>query len=669
MISFPAPNDLPRRLAKPCWDSHSKTLSFTCPGGRVTQFKVSVEVHGNVLAPDKWETLPGGGAKSVAGGCELRIGFKDIPGDAAAVAAFASITNLTGAKVHLGGFRFSATNESLASVGADLRIYKEGWTMTSPAASVRYGEKDFFLNPDYKPFATSVPDEYDDATPNRFSADYAVILNDKRSGENMLAGFISSEAQVARFALRLDAEGVNRFDAICDGDGIELASGEQIDSEELVLMSGADGYGLLEAFSWLWAARMKAITWSHIPTGWCSWTYYFEKITQADMIENAVWLGGHKDDYPIEYVQMDDGYQAALGDWLACDPVKFPDGLEFLAREIKAAGFKPGIWVAPFLVAECSQLYGAHPEWMVKDRKGQTVWAMPNWRGSRVASLDCTRAEACAWLTETFTTLSRYGFEYVKLDFLVHLAGVLSLGGVYADPTATRVQAIRRGLQAIRAGMGDDTFILACTNVLGAGVGIVNGCRIGTDFLPSWNINNEPYKEAPTLPNVCRNVINRRYMHGRLWLNDADAHIARTDNNKLSEDEVRMFTAALWLTGGMMLTGDRFSTLDKARGGLFQMLLKELDAFDDVRPLDLFDEEYPSIWYGKCRKGAGRAVGVFNFGETPKALRVELCKVGLPPGAKVTAREFWSKEDLPGIEDSLQTELKAHSCKIFLLEV
>jgi len=669
MINVPVPENMSGLLAKPGWDSRSGALSFTLPGGRVVRFRISAEVNDKMLSPSDWEMLPDGGAKGLADGFGIQLGFKAVEGRENSFAVVASIINLTPVKAKFGGFHFSAVDKLVPAAGPALRIYKEGWAMTSPAASVRYGEKEFFLNPDYKPFATSVPATYDDKTPNRYDANYAVVLNDKSSGETVLAGFISSENQVTRFALELDAQGLSSFEAVCDGDGIEFASGERLDSEEQVVMSGAEGYDLLAAFAALWGMRMKAVTWDHIPTGWCSWTYYFERITQADMLENASWLHDHKQEYPLEYVQMDDGYQAALGDWLVCDQKKFPDGLEFLAREIKQAGFKPGIWVAPFLVAECSQLYTAHAEWMVKDKDGQTAWAMPDWRGSRVAILDCTRPEACDWLTETFATLARYGFEYVKLDFLVHGAGILSLGGVYSDPKATRTQAIRRGLQAIRNGMGDDKFILGCTNVLGAGVGVINGCRISTDFLPSWNINGEPFKEAPTLPNVFRNVINRRYMHGRLWVNDADAHIARIDNNKLTEDEVRMFTAALWITGGMILTGDRFSTLVEERGRLFQMLLKDLDAFDDVRPIDLFDEEYPALWLGRSRKAGGRTViGVFNFNETSKSLLVELNKAGFPPGSKVKVCELWSQECLGEIETSFKTELKPHSCKVFLLE-
>ncbi len=669
MLKFAPPESMSKQLSCPGWDSSSSALIFTLSDRKTLKFKVFVVVEKNILAPASWLPLPDGSVIGRVDGVEIKVGFRPVKGYEKNEVAFVSITNIGRTKLKFGGFKFSAMTEDFPA-GENLRVYKEGWAMTTPAASVRYGDKDFFLNPDYKFFASSVPAEYDDASPNRFFADYAIVINDKANSNNIFAGFISSENQVARFTLEIGAKGLVSLDAICDGEGIEIDPGECVNSEELLVMSGSDGYSLLETFAWLWGNRMNAITWDHIPTGWCSWAYYFEKITQSDMLENSSWLSSKISEYPVEYVQMDDGYQAALGDWLICDAEKFPDGLEFLAKKIKADGFKPGIWLAPFFVAESSQLYAAHSEWTVKDVNGNTAWAVQDWRGSRVGILDCTNPDACAWLTELFVTLSGYGYEYYKLDFLVHAAGIRAMGGVYSDPKATRVQFIRRGLAAIRKGVGDDKLILGCTLVLGAGVGIVNACRIATDFLPAWNINNEPFKEAPTAINVCRNIINRRYMHKRLWVNDADAHIARIDNNKLSEDEVKMFTSALWITGGMMLSGDRFSTLSDERGKLFQMLLKDLDAFDEVRPLDIFAEEYPSIWLGKNGNGRWRTViGAFNFDESIKRVKIDLNMAGFKSGTKLNVHEFWSNEDFVEMGSSFFTEIKPHACKIFLLEV
>jgi alpha-galactosidase len=58
----------------------------------------------------------------------------------------------------------------------------------------------------------------------------------------------------------------------------------------------------------------------------------------------------------------------SLGDWDA-DPVKLPEGLAPLARAAEAAGIRFGIWVEPEMVNPVSELYQAHPDWVVRDRR------------------------------------------------------------------------------------------------------------------------------------------------------------------------------------------------------------------------------------------------------------------------------------------------------------
>jgi alpha-galactosidase len=622
---------------------------------------VSATVDDRQIIPGSWEVGADGVGRASVDGIELAVEIK--PGGA----VVAKLTNRSSGRVRLGRFSFAASHaqgaaDFLATPGRRLRVHKEGLTMATPAASLRYGDRDFELNPEYKPFAVLAPAEYRDDVPNRFSAEYAAILNDRESGASALFGFVSSADQFTRVVIELEEQGVARLEAISCGDGIAVDPGESVCSEELVVLASGDAYGLLEAFASRCGKRMNARTWRHTPTGWCSWYYYFAKVTEADMVENIRWLKANKAEFPLEYIQLDDGYQSALGDWLVCNE-KFPKGLPFLIEETKAAGFKPGLWLAPFLVEERSLLYQAHSDWMVKDKDGQTVWAM-EWRGSRVAILDGTVAAACDWLAATFATLREWGYDYVKLDFMVHEIGVIAMGGRYADPKATRAQALRRGLEAIRRGFGEDKFIVGCTCPLATEVGVVNGARIGTDITPYWQKGDKIYKEAPTVPNVCRNVINRSYMHRRLWLNDPDTHIARIDSNDLTEAEVKLWTSAVWLAGGVLLLSDRFSTLTPERAALSTMLLKAPDAFVETRPLDFLEREFPAIWFARsATRRTSYAVGVFNFDPEAKSFTV-----ALPLKGTFKAREFWSNQDIGEVVKSFSAEVPPHACKVFLLE-
>ena len=47
------------------------------------------------------------------------------------------------------------------------------------------------------------------------------------------------------------------------------------------------------------------------PTVWCSWYHYFHDVTEADIVENLAAFDTH--DLPVEVVQVDDGWQAAVG--------------------------------------------------------------------------------------------------------------------------------------------------------------------------------------------------------------------------------------------------------------------------------------------------------------------------------------------------------------------
>ncbi|MCX7841441.1 MAG: alpha-galactosidase, partial [Anaerolineae bacterium] len=71
---------------------------------------------------------------------------------------------------------------------------------------------------------------------------------------------------------------------------------------------------------------------------------------------------------PVQVFQPDDGFPPEMGDWLLVKP-QFPRGLKPVLEEIRAAGFRPGLWIAPFTVGNRSQLYRQHPDWVLRERE------------------------------------------------------------------------------------------------------------------------------------------------------------------------------------------------------------------------------------------------------------------------------------------------------------
>ncbi len=73
----------------------------------------------------------------------------------------------------------------------------------------------------------------------------------------------------------------------------------------------------------------------------------------------------------VELFVMDDGWfhrrnldNAGLGDWWA-DAVKFPNGIQPLIARVNALGMGFGLWLEPEMVNPDSDLYRAHPDWVI----------------------------------------------------------------------------------------------------------------------------------------------------------------------------------------------------------------------------------------------------------------------------------------------------------------
>lgn len=97
---------------------------------------------------------------------------------------------------------------------------------------------------------------------------------------------------------------------------------------------------------------------------WEATTFDVNEASQVELARMAAAMG-------IELFVMDDGWfhgrvtdNAGLGDWWP-DERKFPDGLTPLIEKVNALGMDFGLWVEPEMVNPDSELYRAHPDWVL----------------------------------------------------------------------------------------------------------------------------------------------------------------------------------------------------------------------------------------------------------------------------------------------------------------
>ncbi len=498
----------------------------------------------------------------------------------------------------------------LKSKPADLRVYRHGWQSWSPTLSLGGAGLDLRSPP---PVQAPEPPEQN---AGRFASDDVAVLYDPASGRSLLTGAITASDFLTQVFVDAPSKSL---DARSLADGILLAPGDTLWSERIAVDLIGSPQDQLERYGDALARSTGARVPQKTPSGWCSWYYFYTTVTEADVVRNLRFLEQHRRELPIETVQIDDGYQADIGDWLITNE-KFPHGMAWLASEIKRAGYTPGLWLAPFLAAETSRTFAEHPNFFVRRDDGEPALAIHNWN-RRNFGLDGSNPDARDWLKHVFREVCEtWGYDYVKVDFLYAAA----IAGRRHDSDATRARAYRQALAAVREAVGDDRFILGCGSLIAPSVGAFDGNRIGQDVGPWWRNLRREDRGLPSAPPrepddnssaevSIRNTMTRWWMHGRLWANDPDCLIVREARSKLSLDETRTLAAAIGLSAGMMLSSDDLDQLPCDRLELISMLLPPLPR--SARPLDLMERDIPEH-FEVTFDGADGPTGiaaVFNF--------------------------------------------------------
>jgi alpha-galactosidase len=382
---------------------------------------------------------------------------------------------------------------------------------------------------------------------------------------------------------------------------------------------------------------------SKVATGWCTWYYFFGKVQEQDLVTNLETVAQCREEMPLSVVQLDDGFEAEVGDWLAVNE-KFPHGLAWLAECVRNAGLTPGLWLAPFILKSSSRTARDHADWLLHDERGRPVSSGYNW-GQFTQALDPTHPGTQDYVRRVINkAVHEWGFPYLKLDFLFAAA----LRGCRHDPETTRAQALRRGLDLIREAAGHQAFLLGCGCPLGPGIGVFDAMRIGPDVAPNWRprlFNIESLWRDESGMDAARNAIQatlvRSALHGRWWHNDPDCLLVRDENTRLTGDEVRSLASVIGLSGGLVLSSDDLPRLPLARRRYLAALLPALG--ERAIPVDLLEREMPELYLLRMKRDWAEwlVVGMFNWDDKPGPRTLDLGRLGLDVSRPHHVFDFW----------------------------
>jgi alpha-galactosidase len=150
----------------------------------------------------------------------------------------------------------------------------------------------------------------------------------------------------------------------------------------------------------------------------------------------------------VERFVLDDGWfharrndRAGLGDWVV-DPDVWPNGLTPLIDHVRRLGMEFGLWVEPEMVNEDSDLYRAHPEWVLRAGDDLPV----SWRGQQVLDLAVPAAFDHIF-GQLDTLLTDHEIAYLKWD---HNRDLIDAGHQGRPGVRSQTLAVYRLLDQLR---------------------------------------------------------------------------------------------------------------------------------------------------------------------------------------------------------------------------
>jgi alpha-galactosidase len=418
------------------------------------------------------------------------------------------------------------------------RLYGEGFQMLSQTGGTLEKPQDLGNYTDAKHYRIPMP-----AGASTF---YGMMMLSPATDANHLLAFTSCRRFMGQFYLQGES-----LKVVVDTEGLEIKPGESWPLEEFTYESGPDREVLLDTLAARVNSNHRPLRFPKPPTGWCSWYCFGPRVTAQQVLDNLDFIATQTPG--LRYIQIDDGYQPAMGDWLETGAA-FGGNVQGVLKQIRQRGFEPAIWVAPFVAEEKSHVFQEHPEWFVKGADGKPLRSdlvtFGGWRRGPWYVLDGTHPAVQKHFENFFGTMRRdWGCTYFKLD--ANFWGAIH-GGRFHDPQATRIEAYRRGMQAVLRGTGDHGFVLGCNHPIWPSLGLIHGSRSSNDIKRTWE----------RIETTARQNLSRNWQNGRLWWNDPDAVVLTGD---LPVNEFQFHATAIYATGGMLLSGDDLTKINSEK--------------------------------------------------------------------------------------------------------
>jgi len=357
------------------------------------------------------------------------------------------------------------------------------------------------------------------------------------------------------------------------------------------------------------------------PMGWNSWNKFACNVNEQIVRDttDAMVASGMRD-AGYQYVVIDDcwhGPRDADG-FITADPQKFPSGIKALSDYVHSKGLKFGIY---------------------SDAGRLTCGGRPGSQGHEY---------------QDALTYARWGVDYLKYDWC-------STGDRNAkEGYALMADALRQSGREIVFSMcewGTAQPWLWAQN-------IGNLWRTTGDISDDFGTKKKAHDwEHPMLQLLDWNEPLWPFAGPGHW-NDAD--MLEVGNGGMTPIEYRSHFSLWAMMASPLMAGNDIAHMDDKTKSI--LLNKEVIAVDQdrlgVQGRRAWKDGNREVW-AKPLAGGGRALLLFNRGETPAAIRATAEQLSWPAGIRAKVRDLWAHKSMGRWSGSIETTVEPHGVAMF----
>ena len=488
----------------------------------------------------------------------------------------------------------------------------------------------------------------------------------------LAAGFLEGKKNFNHFTVS-DSSGVLCLTAWGECNGCMLPAGAARTTDPLFLSVHENSLQQMERFADLAAEMNHVKLWQHNRAVWCNWyagwirkkVYTYKQGLVKGVEQNIPYINKYFFKRGAKTMRICDDF-IYYGDWY--DTTKaIPKGYTHLAKMITDAGLIAGVWYPTYWASTGSEIFKEHPEWFALNKDG-SIYKNTNEFQNRsrldephvFVIFDSSLPEVQDYFEKVARMWRERGFRYVTNDFLASATHPPR----YHDPTFTKAEVLRKGMEVVRRGLGDDVFYRTIGGSFGTCMGLSNDVRISGD-----SHGDKPFAYH-------RTGAVWFYNH-RVWFNDPSAIVFMRYGEVKDITWNTMWVSWIALAGTVMTYGEVLDELPEKYINVYKRVFPPLNI--PGRPLDLWENDPYLLWGivpGEA-DGSYELFGIFDLdGKGKRHVELNLDEISARSRGwdkpKKAPREyllwdFWQQKLVKGDGAKLRIPMPSKSCRLFAL--